>query len=49
MTLTDAAERLLPARHLSRVRPMLTRLSDVASGVDELATLDKLLMNRTPR
>jgi O-antigen/teichoic acid export membrane protein len=44
MTLTDAAERLLPARHLSRVRPFLARLSEVVRGGDELAVAQRMAL-----
>ena len=44
MTLTDAAERLLPARHMSRLRPVFARLSEVVRGGDELALAQRMAL-----
>lgn len=44
MTLTDAAERLLPARHLSRLRGLGERLISMARSGDELAAAQRMAL-----
>ncbi|TDH34858.1 lipopolysaccharide biosynthesis protein [Pseudohoeflea suaedae] len=44
MTFTDAAERLLPARHLSRVRHLLDLLKVIARGGDDLAVAQRMAL-----
>lgn len=44
MLFTDAAERLLPARHATRLKPLLERLELIARGGDELAETQRMAL-----
>ena len=44
MMITDAAERLMPARHLSRIRQVRDLLKVIARGGDDLAVAQRMAL-----
>jgi len=44
MTFIDAAERILPARHFSRLRPVLDRVDEIVHSADEHAAAQRMAL-----